>query len=66
MIDSELIKEKTKLNLKENNRKEIFYILDYNFWKNYIEKNNMTEIYNDINQKKIVPFSVNPLLLNGM
>ena len=54
MIDFEIIKLKTKFNLKENNEKEVIYILDYNWWKNYIDMNNMKELYNSLIKNKTV------------
>ena len=48
LIDSELIKEKIKLNLKENTFEKKYYLLNFDWFKEYIEQNNMSEIYNNI------------------
>ena len=56
LIDSELIKEKIKLNLKENTFEKKYYLLNFDWFKEYIEQNNMSEIYNNIVNNHIIEF----------
>jgi ubiquitin C-terminal hydrolase len=59
MIDSEIIKRKMSRSLIENNDKEKYYLLNYEWIKNYIKLNNMTEIIDFIVSNKIIETFLN-------
>ena len=56
LIDSEIIKKKMKYSLSTNHKKYYsqYYIINYNWFKNYIELNNMKNIYDYLINNRII------------
>ena len=52
LIDSEKLKKKMLNNFGQN--KNIYYLLNYNWFKKYIELNNLNEIYEFLKNNKII------------
>ena len=58
MIDTKIIKRKISQSLKEA-KQEQYYLLNYEWFKKYIQLKNMTEIFNYLNDNKIVESYIN-------
>ena len=58
MIDSEIIKRKISKSLKEANQEQ-YCLLNYEWFKKYIQLKNMTEIFNYLNESKILKSYIN-------